>query len=305
MELNEAQQLYRQVFSSASEQLKHKHKKLGKCVDRARPFYLANRDARQAFKQQQEAAGNFERANEKYNSAKGKVADLERIMMNKSRAFDGALQELLNHATVEVMEAAKLKRQSSDSHQQASLTFQAAQKKVKELNKNLKGAILKSRGYFELTAALNRQLDQYKQRIFSVENGLRMAKQEYAAALHALEQISDDIHQRRKQNKLNEALASMPREEGVGAESDDEKKQVETENRYHGDLLLGETVDGLDRDGKSDFLSKRILSDGDEEIDSDNDDATDRINARGERPSVTGSEGNSREDGVFSDIDLS
>jgi hypothetical protein len=84
------------------------------------------------------------------------------------------------------MEAAKLKRESSDLHQQASLKFQAAQKKVKLLNKSLKGAILKSRfaiftvfvvlyvlytastdikilcvfrGYFELTAALNRQLD--------------------------------------------------------------------------------------------------------------------------------------------------
>lgn len=55
-----------------------------------------------AFKQLQEAASNFERANEKYNSAKGKVADLERVMMDKNRAFDGALQELLNHATVEV-----------------------------------------------------------------------------------------------------------------------------------------------------------------------------------------------------------
>ena len=43
------------------------------------------------------------------------------------------------------MEAARLKRESSDSHHQASLNFQAAQKKVKEQNKNLKGAILKSR----------------------------------------------------------------------------------------------------------------------------------------------------------------
>ena len=39
--------MYRQVLSSASEQLKTKHKKLGKCVDRARPFYVANMDARQ------------------------------------------------------------------------------------------------------------------------------------------------------------------------------------------------------------------------------------------------------------------
>jgi hypothetical protein len=43
------------------------------------------------------------------------------------------------------MEAAKLKRESSDSHQRVSLHFQVTQKKVKELNRNLKGAILKSR----------------------------------------------------------------------------------------------------------------------------------------------------------------
>jgi hypothetical protein len=55
-----------------------------------------------AFKQLQESASDFERANEKYNSAKGKVAESEKKMMNEGRVFDGALQELLNHATVEV-----------------------------------------------------------------------------------------------------------------------------------------------------------------------------------------------------------
>lgn len=43
------------------------------------------------------------------------------------------------------MEAARLKRESSESHHRASLNFEAAQKKVKEQNKKLKGAILKSR----------------------------------------------------------------------------------------------------------------------------------------------------------------
>ncbi len=137
-----------------------------------------------------------------------------------------------------------------------------------------------------------------------MEEGLRMAKQEYATALHALEQISDDIHRKRKKNKLNEALASMPREEGVGAESDDDMKKIEAENRYHGDLILGETVDGLDRNEKSDFRSTHIITD--EDIDSDHDDVNDdEISSRGERPSVSGSEGNNREDDVFSDVDLS
>lgn len=97
----------------------------------------------------------------------------------------------------------------------------------------------------------------------------------------------------------------MPREEGVGAESDDETKKIEAESRYHGDLVLGETVDGLDRNEKSDLRLNNILSDGEEDIDSDHDDAiSGKMSSRGERPSVSGSEGNNRED-VFSDIDLS
>lgn len=61
-----------------------------------------------AFKQLQEAASDFERANEKYDSAKGKVADFEKKMMSEGRVFDGALQELLNHATVEVSSTQEL-----------------------------------------------------------------------------------------------------------------------------------------------------------------------------------------------------
>lgn len=127
-----------------------------------------------------------------------------------------------------------------------------------------------------------------------------MAKQEYAAALRTLEQISDDIHRCRERNKLNEALASMPREEGVGAESDDDMKKLEA--CYHRDLILGETVDGLDRNEKLEFHSTHVLSDDDSDQDDVNDD---RLTSRGERPSVSGSEGNSKDEGLFSDVDLS
>ena len=59
-------------------------------------FYL------KAKRQLQETASDFERASEKYNSAKRKVAETEKVMMSEDRVFDSALQELLNHATVEV-----------------------------------------------------------------------------------------------------------------------------------------------------------------------------------------------------------
>lgn len=55
-----------------------------------------------AFKQLQKTASDLERANERYNSAKIRVADLEKIMTSEGRVFDAALQELLNHATQEV-----------------------------------------------------------------------------------------------------------------------------------------------------------------------------------------------------------
>ena len=99
----------------------------------------------------------------------------------------------------------------------------------------------------------------------------------------------------------------MPREEGVGAESDDDTKKFEAENRYHGDLVLGETVDGLDRNEKLDLRLNNVLSDGEEDFDSEHEDVIrgEMNSARGERPSVSGSEGNNRDDTVFSDVDLS
>ena len=132
-----------------------------------------------------------------------------------------------------------------------------------------------------------------------------MAKDEYSTALRALEQISDDIHKRRKKNQLNEALALMPREEGVGAESDEDLKKAMSEDRYHGDLRLGETVGGLDKNIDSSVRSNLIISDCEENLDSDCDDVS-QGKGRGERPSVSGSEGNNGDDAtVFSDVDLS
>lgn len=134
-----------------------------------------------------------------------------------------------------------------------------------------------------------------------------MAKNEYANALRALEQISDDIHKRRERNKLNEALASMPREDGVGAESDDEVKTAMAEDRYQNDLFLGETVDGLDKDITSSLRSKLVVSDSEEDLESEHGEDSDiKSGGLGERPSVSGSEGNNGDDGTtFSDIDLS
>ncbi|XP_046847062.1 SH3 domain-binding protein 5-like [Xenia sp. Carnegie-2017] len=300
MESNEAQRLHQQVLSSANEQLQQKRKELGKCVDRALPFYVAKSDARQAFKQLQKTASDYERANERYNSAKIRVADLEKIMTSEGRVFDAALQELLNHATQEVMEAAELKRESSCSHHQATTNFQTLQKKVKEMNKNLRGAILKSRGYFELKAASNRQLELHKQRVFSLNKDLRMAKEEYAVALQSLEKISDEIHRLRKKNNFNKDLTLLLRENGVGAES--MNPILEEESRYHNDLILGETVE---LEPKSNFDFSYIFTDDEEEFDSESEDTLSKdFFSRGERPSVSGSEGNSKDETSFSDIDL-
>lgn len=66
-------------------------------------------------------------------------------------------------------------------------------------------------------------LQQLKQRVDSIQKGIREAKVIYANCLQSLEEISDDIHQKRKHRKSVALIANLQRREsGVGADSEDD-----------------------------------------------------------------------------------
>ncbi|XP_061208223.1 SH3 domain-binding protein 5-like [Neopsephotus bourkii] len=95
------------------------------------------------------------------------------------------------------------------------------------------GAILKSKPYFELKAHLNRLLEEHKATVTALEARVTHAKTRYSVALRNLEEISEQIHARRRHRRSPigaEGLAPPPPSEstpigsrlGVGGASGDD-----------------------------------------------------------------------------------
>ncbi|KXJ71405.1 hypothetical protein RP20_CCG020668 [Aedes albopictus] len=218
IELEEAKSTFRILMNESTRRLKLSSKKLGSCIDKARPYYEALEKAKAAQLQCQAAAIKYQRANEIHAAAKETVALAEQRFMSNSHEwqFDNAWQEMLNHATIKVMDAEKQKAESGAEHQKKAKVFQEAELKVQHLEERNRRSIQKSRPYFEEKQLCQEQLEAQKGRIQQLEDQISAAKTAYGTALRNLEQISEEIHKQR--GDLSLAAPSGPREPGVGAE---------------------------------------------------------------------------------------
>ncbi|XP_023305314.2 SH3 domain-binding protein 5 homolog [Lucilia cuprina] len=221
IELEEANSTFRILMNESTRRLKLSSKKLGSCIDKARPYYEALEKAREAQIECQKAAVKFQRANEIHAAAKETVALAEQRFMSNSHEwqFDNAWQEMLNHATQKVMDAEKQKADCHAEHQRRTRIFHAAEQKVQQLEERFRRSITKSRPYFEEKQICQDQLQTQKNRIEELQLQVQTAKNTYATALRNLERISDDIHrQRGDYPQLLNTPPPGPREPGVGAE---------------------------------------------------------------------------------------
>ncbi|XP_046389665.1 SH3 domain-binding protein 5 homolog [Ischnura elegans] len=213
-ELDEANTNFRLLLNNSTHRLKLSAKKLGSCIEKARPYYEALEVAKQAQLECQKAAVQFQRANEVHQAAKETVALAEQRFLSKQHEwqFDNAWQEVLNHATLKVMEAEAQKAESGREHQQRATLFHSAERKVQQLEQRYRRSIIKSRPYFEEKEACQQMLMEQKARVESLQSAVSSAKRAYALSLHSLECISEEIHHRRQ------CSPSGKREPGVGAE---------------------------------------------------------------------------------------
>ncbi|XP_058830266.1 SH3 domain-binding protein 5 homolog [Topomyia yanbarensis] len=218
IELEEAKSTFRILMNESTRRLKLSSKKLGSCIDRARPYFEALEKAKSAQLECQAAAIKYQRANEIHAAAKETVALAEQRFLSNSQEwqFDNAWQEMLNHATIKVTDAEKQKTESGTEHQKKAKIFQEAELKVQQLEERNRRSIQKSRPYFDEKQLCQEQLEAQKGRIQQLEDQICAAKTAYGTALRNLEQISEEIHKQR--GDLSMAAPSGPREPGVGAE---------------------------------------------------------------------------------------
>lgn len=74
MELDEANTAFRMLLNESIKKLKLLSKKLGNCIERARPYYEAFEFSKKAQMECQKAAVQYQRANESHQAAKETVS---------------------------------------------------------------------------------------------------------------------------------------------------------------------------------------------------------------------------------------
>ncbi|XP_067137847.1 SH3 domain-binding protein 5-like isoform X1 [Centruroides vittatus] len=237
IELDEARSNFRLLLSESSQKINQLTGKLGSCIEKARPYYDARIRAKEIQAESQKAALRYERASSAHTVAKEMVHLAEEGLQKEGRTFDPAWQEMLNHATKRVNEAEIERVRSEREHQETSLAYNEAEQMVLHLHQELKRAIVKSSlstrrslleinnlanqhqlqllPYFEMKAQFNQMLEEQKRKVQQLEENVTKVKMSYSDALHNLEEISDEIHHRRKSKELQ----NQERGEGVGAES--------------------------------------------------------------------------------------
>merc|ERR1719192_1996436 len=206
-QLEDAGCLFRTLLSDSTHQLKALSKKLGSCIEKARPYYEAVDQMTKAQAECQKAAVQFQRSAGIHAAAKETISLAEeRFLDNRGEwQFDNAWQEMLNHATVKVMDAEKLRAQSEKDHLSKSAAFTDIEQKVKVLEKKLSRHLDKSKPYFEQKEIFNKALNSEKSRVGSLQTKISQSKSQYAKSLRNLEEISESIHAKRKmtQSKLD------------------------------------------------------------------------------------------------------
>ncbi|XP_015114046.1 SH3 domain-binding protein 5 homolog [Diachasma alloeum] len=235
-ELDEAHSVFKQLLSDYG-QLREIASKIGPgCIDKARCYYEALEEARRAQVECQYQAQLFQRASEFHAAAKKNAASAEiKCMSSKQEVnFDQTWQDMLNHATTKVMNAANQKAECEKEHLQKALIFVNAERKAQEYEKKYHRAIIKARPYFEARTICDEKLEMQKQQVECLQKAVREAKRNYAKSFRALEEISNQIHEHRR------AYANGPREPGVGAELMTPEMSLNYEDELNREILSPE-----------------------------------------------------------------
>lgn len=200
IQLDDANTVFRSLLSDSTHHLKSLSKRLGSCIEKARPYYEALDQMTRAQAECQKAAVQFQRSAGIHAAAKETISLAEERFLDNSGEwqFDNAWQEMLNHATIKVMDAEKQRTASEKEHLAKSAAFTDIESKVKTLEKKLSRHIDKSKPYFEQKDIFNKALNSEKARVGALQVKISQTKSQYAQSLRNLEDISESIHARRK-----------------------------------------------------------------------------------------------------------
>ncbi|KAK3104640.1 hypothetical protein FSP39_006861 [Pinctada imbricata] len=241
-EIDESRTKYRMTFAESSGKMTTIAKKSRKSIQKSREYYEMKEQAKMAQAESLKAARQYQSAISVYRAAKETVTVAEDRLLQKGEVqLSSAWQEMMNHATMRLMEAEAEKRRSQEQHMVMTSRCGELEHHLKVLERKFKRSIAKARPYFETKQQLEIKLQQLKQNVSDLQTAIKIAKSRYSSTLKTLESISEEIHESRRE-KL---LLMFPRQPGVGAESDSVASSL-------CDLSLDVAIESINTDGSCD-----------------------------------------------------
>lgn len=207
-ELEEAKSRFILSKNKQLERLGNLQKKYGSSIIKAKPYYEALAITEKLQTETQKAVHEFQKTNSLYKTAKETLSVAESSL--EQGEIPDAWQEHLS-LTIKKINLSKEAADKAEIHHRAiSNAFQNAEQKAQAYEKDLKKYITKSQLYYDEKARWNIQMETQKSHILEIEQALNYTKKSYKEAMTNLSIISEEIHNRRKLDKMIKRDSIIP-----------------------------------------------------------------------------------------------
>lgn len=191
------------------ERIQYWQKKNGNNITKCKPYYEALRICEALQLETQNAVHDFQKANSLYKTAKETLAVAECSLRDE---FHGEIpdewQEHLSLTITKIGLSKEAADRAGSRHQAVAEQCQQAEKRAQGLDKELKKYIDKSKLFYDEKLQWNVQIKTQKSQIHYIEQTLIYTKKVYKEAMQNLSLISEEIHNKRKLDKILKAEAS-------------------------------------------------------------------------------------------------
>ncbi|XP_065052977.1 SH3 domain-binding protein 5 homolog [Rhopilema esculentum] len=199
-EYDEAKALMQRMVTEALDLLSVSAKKVGDSnLRKARVYFELQENILKAEDELREAQNWCEDMERCVSEAKSRVREIEKVALSsESKAIDPLVQEEINQANIEFAKAVNRRNEYEKRKVDCLKIYTDLKKQQENCKKKAEKAVKKSRSYFDLKDTLYNRLEQQRERVEKIGEGICFAKEQYSEVLGNLENISEEIHRKRK-----------------------------------------------------------------------------------------------------------
>ncbi|KAF8569160.1 hypothetical protein P879_03186 [Paragonimus westermani] len=231
--LLEARANYHATLTDNSDRLKAMGNRLGKCVQRARPYYEARQRQYELIQLIRIAAERYNKANDVFSASRENFSRLESINHEAGRTGNPEALDAINRCIAQVNSARQEVVASKIDHERLLDDYNKSERAIHLLERRHKLDIKKARPYFVSKQIFDQRMQEAKLHVEVCTQKVNMCKSVYAEAMKKLEHISESLHLIRQSlpeltavakfigEESAESSPSLIRGQGVGAESSD------------------------------------------------------------------------------------